>query len=210
MKHKKKSVMYIQARLHAAETHGSFIMRNILLELTANYQKYDAILSSYIIKLVPMLNPDGVVIGNSRSSLSGVDLNRRWSSPNSIMHPEVYFMKIQMALTAKQSAGISLFCDLHGHNKQMNTFIYGCNKAPNQGLLSWTKTRLFPKIFASIEPIFNFSMCQFSQEKAKYNTARVVVWNEFKVTNSFTLETSMYGKKERNALKRRKMKEVTT
>ena len=27
----------------------------------------------------------------------------------------------------------------------------------------------------------------------KYNTARVVVWNEFKVMNSFTLETSMYG-----------------
>jgi hypothetical protein len=27
----------------------------------------------------------------------------------------------------------------------------------------------------------------------KYNTARVVIWNEFKVMNSFTLETSMYG-----------------
>jgi hypothetical protein len=27
----------------------------------------------------------------------------------------------------------------------------------------------------------------------KYNTARVVVWNEFKVMNSFTLETSMFG-----------------
>lgn len=78
-----------------------------------------------------MLNPDGVVIGNSRSSLSGVDLNRRWSSPNSIMHPEIYFMKVQMALTDKQSAGITMFCDLHGHNKHMNTFIYGCNKAPN-------------------------------------------------------------------------------
>lgn len=29
----------------------------------------------------------------------------------------------------------------------------------------------------------------------KYNTARVVVWNEFKVMNAFTLETSMFGKK---------------
>ena len=103
-----------------------------------------------------MVNPDGVVIGNSRSSLAGVDLNRRWSMPNSIMHPEVYFLKAQMRVSQKQSSGISMFCDLHGHNKQMNCFIYGCNKAPNEGLLSWTKTRLFPKIFASIEPIFNF------------------------------------------------------
>lgn len=84
----------------------------------------------------------------------------------------------------------------------MNCFIYGCNKAPNEGLLSWTKTRLFPKILASIEPIFNFNHCSFSQEKLKYNTARVVVWNEFKVTNSFTLETSMYGKKMKDAVLR--------
>ncbi len=36
------------------------------------------------------INPteiDGVVMGNSRSSLAGVDLNRRWSLPNSVMHP---------------------------------------------------------------------------------------------------------------------------
>ena len=142
-----------------------------------------------------MVNPDGVVIGNSRSSLAGVDLNRRWSQPNSVMHPELYFLKQNMKITEQQSSGISLFCDLHGHNKALDTFIYGCNKAPNEGLLSWTKTRLFPKIFASVEPIFNFGSCAFSQEKVKYNTARVVVWNEFKVTNSFTLETSMFGKR---------------
>jgi hypothetical protein len=82
----------------------------------------------------------------------------------------------------------------------MNAFIYGCNKAPNEGLLSWTKTRLLPKILASHEPIFEFDKCIFSQERVKYNTARVVVWNEFKVTNSFTLETSMYGKKLKQKL----------
>ena len=37
-------------------------------------------------------------------------------------------------------------------------------------------------------------MSKFSQEKTKYNTARVVVWNDFQVTNSFTLETSMFSK----------------
>jgi len=42
----------------------------------------------------------------------------------------------------------------------------------------------------------DFSKCKFSQEKTKYNTARVVVWNEFKVINSFTLETSMYAKEK--------------
>ena len=40
----------------------------------------------------------------------------------------------------------------------------------------------------------NYNKCRFSQHKTKYNTARVVVWNEFKVINSFTLECSMFGK----------------
>ena len=85
---------------------------------------------------------------------------------------------------------------MHGHNRKTNCFFYGCNKAADEGLLSWTKTRLLPKIFASVEHIFDFQSCSFKQDKHKLNAARVVVWNEMKVTNSFTLETSMYAKTE--------------
>ena len=137
-------------------------MSHIIKELTVNYEKYDSVLSTNIIRLIPMVNPDGVIIGNSRSSLAGVDLNRRWGNPNPTMHPELYFLKKNMTSTYKQSAGITIVCDLHGHNKQNNCFFYGCNKAPNEGLLSWTKTRLLPKIFASYEPIVDFGKCKFS------------------------------------------------
>lgn len=61
-------------------------------------------------------------------------------------------------------------------------------------MLSWTKTRLLPKIFAQFEEIFDYKQCSFKQDKYKLNTARVVVWNEMKVTNSFTLETSQFAK----------------
>ena len=56
-------------------------------------EKYDSILADYVIKLVPMINPDGVTIGNSRSSLVGLDLNRRWADPNASIHPEIFFLK---------------------------------------------------------------------------------------------------------------------
>lgn len=69
------------------------IMKSIMHEFANNYEKYDKILNNFIVKLVPMINPDGVVIGNSRCSIAGLDLNRRWSDPNPIMHPEIYLVK---------------------------------------------------------------------------------------------------------------------
>lgn len=182
--------MYITARQHAAETHGSWVMKYIIKELTQNAEKYDRLLNDYVVKLIPMLNPDGVTMGNSRTSLVGQDLNRRWAVPNPTIHPEVYFVKEEMNNQANSQQGISIFCDLHGHNKKDNCFFFGCNKAADEGILSWTKTRLLPKIFAQIEEIFYYNDCRFKQDKQKLNTARVVVWNEMKVTNSFTLETS--------------------
>jgi hypothetical protein len=142
-----------------------------------------------------MINPDGVTIGNSRSSLVGVDLNRRWTNPHCIAHPEIYFLKETMREFYEKNRGkISIFCDFHGHNKKENCFFYGCSKASDEGMVSWTKTRLFPKIFAKNEKIFEYSDCKFQQDRSKLSTARVVVWNEMKVTNSFTCEISMYGK----------------
>jgi murein tripeptide amidase MpaA len=57
-------------------------MSEIITDLTKNFKKYETLLANNFIKLIPMVNPDGVVIGNSRSSLAGVDLNRRWSNPS--------------------------------------------------------------------------------------------------------------------------------
>lgn len=136
---------------------------HLLYELCLTQKnRYELLLQNYIIKLVPMVNVDGVAIGNSRTSLVGLDLNRRWTEPNPLIHPEVFFLKKEMISAHKKSdGGIQIFCDLHGHNKAPNSFVYGCHKAANQGLLSWTKTRLLPKIIATHTPLFDFKQCQF-------------------------------------------------
>jgi murein tripeptide amidase MpaA len=33
---------------------------------------------NFIFKIIPMMNPDGVILGNTRCSLAGLDLNRMW------------------------------------------------------------------------------------------------------------------------------------
>lgn len=44
-------------------------------------------------KIVPMLNPDGVAIGNYRTGLSGKDFNREYRAPDKVLFPEVYHFK---------------------------------------------------------------------------------------------------------------------
>jgi cytosolic carboxypeptidase protein 2/3 len=51
-------------------------MSAIIKELSTNPKEYEHMLDDNVIKIVPMINPDGVIIGNARSSLAGVDLNR--------------------------------------------------------------------------------------------------------------------------------------
>ena len=40
--------------------------------------------SNYVIRIVPMINIDGVIYGNYRSSLIGRDLNRVWDTPSKV------------------------------------------------------------------------------------------------------------------------------
>ena len=44
--------------------------------LTSGHSTAVALRSSFVFKLVPMLNPDGVANGNYRCSMAGCDLNR--------------------------------------------------------------------------------------------------------------------------------------
>lgn len=46
-----------------------------------------------IFKIVPMVNPDGVVAGNYRTSLFGKDLNRTYHQARKFAFPEVFYFK---------------------------------------------------------------------------------------------------------------------
>lgn len=48
---------------------------------------------NFVFKIIPMLNPDGVINGNYRSSLAGCDLNRRWKTPSESIHPTIFHTK---------------------------------------------------------------------------------------------------------------------
>ena len=51
---------------------------------------------TFIFKIVPMLNPDGVIVGNYRCSLAGRDLNRSYKSMLKESFPPVWHTKVMI------------------------------------------------------------------------------------------------------------------
>ena len=46
--------------------------------------------------------------------------------------------------------------------------------------------------------LYRFKDCRFRIEKCKESTARVVIFRDFNIMNSFTLESSFFGKDDPN------------
>ena len=104
-----------------------------------------------------MLNPDGVIVGNYRCSLSGQDLNRQWMGPSSKLQPVNYHIKLMMKKTL-ESRDIFFFCDFHGHSTCRNLFMFGNSQVKSVDRL---KERIFPMLFSDMTDNFSFEDCNF-------------------------------------------------
>jgi hypothetical protein len=78
---------------HAAAAAAAFALRRAF----ATRAPWRIILCvGQVFKIIPMLNPDGVIAGNYRCGLAGVDLNRRWGAPSKRLHASVHAAKNMM------------------------------------------------------------------------------------------------------------------
>uniref|UniRef100_A0A8C3HUZ2 Peptidase M14 domain-containing protein n=1 Tax=Chrysemys picta bellii TaxID=8478 RepID=A0A8C3HUZ2_CHRPI len=73
-----KKAVVLSARVHPGETNGSWVMRGFLDFILSDSPDAQLLRELFIFKVVPMLNPDGVIVGNYRCSLAGRDLNRNY------------------------------------------------------------------------------------------------------------------------------------
>ncbi|OQR99295.1 metalloprotease family M14B [Achlya hypogyna] len=197
-----RRVIVISARVHPGESNSSFMMKGILDYLTGNSLGALVLRRHFIFKVAPMLNPDGVINGNTRVSLAGWDLNRKWAYPVEKLFPTIYHLKrLITSLQRPQPSGpprVAIYCDLHGHSIQRNIFTYGCFKTGRRGkaqlkMHAKDDPRVFPMIVAKQSDLFSFAHCNFKVQNSKLNTARVVVHQELGVVNSYTLEASFCG-----------------
>lgn len=66
--------------MHPGETHSSWIMHGVIKGLLSKEPYAKQLRSRFVFKVIPMINPDGVVFGNYRTSFLGKDMNRMFIS----------------------------------------------------------------------------------------------------------------------------------
>ncbi|XP_043410662.1 cytosolic carboxypeptidase 4 [Prionailurus bengalensis] len=193
----------ITARVHPGESNASWVMKGALEFLVSSDPVATLLRENFIFKVIPMLNPDGVINGNHRCSLKGEDLNRQWLSPSAHLQPTIYHAKGLLYYLSSIGRSPRVFCDFHGHSQKKNVFLYGCSiketlwqaesAMGTSTVLEDVGYRTLPKILDKLAPAFTMSSCSFLVEKSRASTARVVVWREMGVSRSYTMESSYCG-----------------
>ncbi|XP_061425475.1 cytosolic carboxypeptidase 2-like isoform X2 [Lethenteron reissneri] len=196
--HAGKLGVVITARVHPGESQASWIMKGVLDFLTSDEPSAQELRRKVVFKIVPMLNPDGVIVGNYRCSLSARDLNRNYRHPDKDEFPTVWHTK-QMVEQFQKDRPVILYCDLHGHSRKHNVFMYGCSSRPPRGAgdasaALFLRERLFPWLMARRAPgRFDWRSCKFRIRQGKESTGRAVMFRAMGIANAFTLEASFAG-----------------
>ena len=182
-----RPAIILTGRVHPGESNSSFVIQGVLDYLISETRESYFLRNQYIFKIIPMLNPDGVINGNYRTSLSGKDLNRLWPDPRENVCPEILAVK-NLVKTTLLSRNVYMYCDFHGHSNKYNNFMYGCP----QGNLSKNE-KVFPTIFADKCDNFDPTSTIYKICKKKLKTARAIMKKEFEIDYSYCSESSILG-----------------
>lgn len=86
-------VIVVLARSHPGESVTSFVCQGFLEFLLSIHPIATVLRENFVFKVIPMMNPDGVFLGNNRCNLIGQDLNRIWNVSTEFSHPTVFAVK---------------------------------------------------------------------------------------------------------------------
>ncbi|KAL4642037.1 cytosolic carboxypeptidase 2-like isoform X1 [Arapaima gigas] len=185
-----KRAVVVTARVHPGETCSSWVMEGLLDFLLSDSPDARLLRDTFVFKVVPMLNPDGVVVGNYRCSLAGRDLNRNYCTLLRDSFPCVWHTR-NMVKRLIAEREVVLYCDFHGHSRKNNVFMYGCDN--KKGIAPHVHSRVFPLMMSkNTSDKFSYKSCKFKVHRSKEGTGRIVMW-KLGINNSYTMESTFGG-----------------
>eukprot|EP00118_Oscarella_pearsei_P013862 m.114717 g.114717 ORF g.114717 m.114717 type:complete len:303 (+) comp37520_c0_seq9:805-1713(+) len=168
------------------------ILRDNLVFKIGAYSRLTICFWSGALFVVPMLNPDGVFLGNYRCSLMGFDLNRHWIEPSPWAHPTLQATKsLVLQYDTDPSIDLDFYIDIHAHSTLMNGFMYGNVYDDAE---RFDRHSVFPKLLCANAADFSMDNTSYNKDAVKAGTARRFLGGCLKPrTNCYTLEVSFFS-----------------
>uniref|UniRef100_A0A1I8FJT3 Peptidase_M14 domain-containing protein n=1 Tax=Macrostomum lignano TaxID=282301 RepID=A0A1I8FJT3_9PLAT len=183
----------VTSRVHPGESNASWMMKGFLDHLTGQHPDACLLRDCFTFKVVPMINPDGVIVGNYRCSLAGRDLNRNYRSPLRDSFPAVCAIVDLVSRLQARGVRVALYCDLHGHSRRQNVFMYGCAPTSHCQCPSACPSAVFPAMMSRNAPDkFEQDSCKFRMQKSKEGTGRIVMYR-LGIRCAYTMEATFCG-----------------
>jgi hypothetical protein len=88
-----KACVWLHAGIHPAETTSYFTAEGFVEWLLSGDPFAEVLLDHTLIELCPMVNPDGVFLGNYRTNASSVNLENEWTAPYGSAVPEIVALR---------------------------------------------------------------------------------------------------------------------
>ncbi|MFY9341514.1 MAG: M14 family zinc carboxypeptidase [Planctomycetota bacterium] len=88
-----KARVWIHAGIHPAETTSYFTVEGFVSWLLSGDPFAEVLLDRALIELCPMVNPDGVFLGNYRVNANSINLENEWSAPYGSTVPEIVALR---------------------------------------------------------------------------------------------------------------------
>lgn len=90
LSHRYIHVHVCHAILDDIHVHVQCTCYTVLRENHSFVSRSEALCDNFVVKMIPMLNPDGVVRGHYRTDTRGVNLNRMYLNPDPKLHPSIF------------------------------------------------------------------------------------------------------------------------
>ncbi|XP_044014103.1 cytosolic carboxypeptidase 6 [Aphidius gifuensis] len=187
-----KKVVVILSRVHPGESPSSYVCQG-LMDFLVSGHPIALVLRNYVVfKIIPMLNPDGVFLGNYRSTLMGMDLNRAWNRISEWIHPTLFATRnLLESLDKNSNTPLDCVLDLHAHTNSTGLFVYGNTY---DDVYRYERHIVLPKLLAQHAEDYDAGNTMYNQDPHKSGTARrylCSILNE--QVNCYTIQVSMYG-----------------
>ena len=108
-----KKTVYLTSRQHPMESPPTFLLTGMIDHILGESDFAGYFRGDIVLKVVPIVNVDGVAEGYSRHNVNGINLNRDWQTDFESEEPEVRAVHENIDDYINSGGRIDLFMDLH-------------------------------------------------------------------------------------------------